>query len=111
MPKTKSQENSQGNSQENRPNSVPEQPERGNNNNNRFIDNDDGNMYHRVQVDINADKNKWIGCSKYTQKITSYSFNVGPSGFVSVGGRPEVTYDVNSFSEMDSNPLNLINKK
>jgi hypothetical protein len=105
---TNSSDNSQGNSQGNHPNSVPDQLNRGNNT--KFTDNDDGNMYHRVNVDINADKEKWRGCSIYTQKITSYSFNVGPSGFVSVGGRPEVSPDVRSFSEIESNPLNLINK-
>jgi len=80
-----------------------------NNNNNN---NNNDRMYYPINNDISYENKKWDSCN-IRQENTKYGFNVMPSGFISVGGRPQILIGGGGkfMDNKSSNPLNLINNK
>ena len=67
--------------------------------------------YQPVTFVQNEENLKWDSCN-LRQEIASYTFNVGEGGFISAGGRAQVSaVNTNFTPDKESNPLNLINNK
>ena len=66
--------------------------------------------YQPVTFVQNEENLKWDSCN-LRQEIASYTFNVGEGGFISPGGRAQVSVNANFTPDKESNQLNLINRK